>query len=67
MWFCKKLVASGNESKGWNVEYAIVEDLLNHQTYHINAKVCVLAAGITKITNSCCSSINTLCQLQVQL
>lgn len=47
MWLCKKLVTSGDESKGWSVEYAVVEDLLHHHTYHIHAKIFVLAAGKT--------------------
>ena len=42
MWQCEKVVRSdGTQS----INYAVVKDLLEKKTYHIHAKVFVLAAG----------------------
>ena len=44
MWQCEKVVwkSDGNRTR---IEYAIVNDLLEKKSYHIHAKVFVLAAG----------------------
>ena len=47
MWQCIKLVYSGCREDGWKVDYAIVKDILQNETYHIHAKVFILAAGKT--------------------
>lgn len=43
MWQCRKIVR--NDDDGGNISYAVVQDLLNNKSYHIHAKVFILAAG----------------------
>lgn len=46
MWYCSKLVYSENHQNGYKVDYAVVKDILGNMSYHIYAKVFVIAAGI---------------------